>query len=141
MNPFQSLYDYEIFTYTLQQNFPSILISTLIIVQEGPCVATVEGQLIFRTELRLAIRELITFEQGTVQIEDYSYEFWRGNDKFAWYDSQPHPNDASLAGTYPHHKHVQPNIKQNRIPAPNIHFDQPNLLTLIKEIEEFLNSE
>jgi len=41
----------------------------------------------------------------------------------------------SLAETYPHHKHVPPNIKRNRIPAPNMRFDRPNLEELLKEIE------
>ena len=37
--------------------------------------------------------------------------------------------------THPHHKHVPPNIKRNRIPAPEISFGQPNLPFLIEEIE------
>ena len=41
-----------------------------------------------------------------------------------------------LAGTYPHHKHVLPDIKHNRIPAPIIRFEQPNLPALIEEILE-----
>jgi len=41
-----------------------------------------------------------------------------------------------LAATYPHHKHVPPEIKRNRIPAPAIRNDQPNLSALIEEVEE-----
>jgi hypothetical protein len=55
-----------------------------------------------------------------------------------WYDSWPHPNDPSLASTHPHHKHVSPGIKHNRIPAPNMSFTRPNLTVLIEEIERDL---
>jgi hypothetical protein len=55
--------------------------------------------------------------------------------------TQPHPNDPSLASTDPHHKHVPPNIKRNRIPAPQMSFTQPNLPALIQEIEELFKNE
>ena len=35
----------------------------------------------------------------------------------------------------PHHKHIPPNIKHHRIPAPNLSFTCPNLPFLIEEIE------
>jgi len=38
----------------------------------------------------------------------------------------------------PHHKHVPPNIKRHRIPAPGISFTAPNLPFLIEEIEQHL---
>ena len=42
---------------------------------------------------------------------------------------------STLASTFPHHKHIPPDIKHNRIPAPEISFTQPNLPVLIQEIE------
>jgi hypothetical protein len=41
----------------------------------------------------------------------------------------------SLPETYPHHKYVPPDIKHNRVPAPEISFHQPNLRRLIEEID------
>jgi|GEM_PF-4739322 len=35
MNPFSSLREYEHFVYTLQQQFPSITRSTLVVIQRG----------------------------------------------------------------------------------------------------------
>jgi hypothetical protein len=67
-----------------------------------------------------------------------NYEVWEGNSKRYWYDSQPHPNDPTLQSTHPHHKHVHPDIKHNRIPAPSMNFTQPNLPVLIQEIEEMM---
>jgi hypothetical protein len=57
-----------------------------------------------------------------------------------WYDDFPHPNDQTLASTFPHHKPVPPNIKHNRIPAPKISFSRPNLSILIEEIERLIES-
>ena len=52
-----------------------------------------------------------------------------------------HPHIPELASTNPHHKHVPPDIKHNRIPAPGISFEEPNLLFLIQEIERGVLSE
>lgn len=64
------------------------------------------------------------------------HEVIQNAEKLYWYDDFPHPNDPTLASTHPHHKHVTPNIKRNRIPAPDISFDKPNLPQIIHEIEE-----
>ncbi|MEA3309783.1 MAG: hypothetical protein U9Q70_09775 [Chloroflexota bacterium] len=45
MNPFQSLRDYEEYVYTLQQHFPAIQRSTLVVVQRGKRVAVLQGEL------------------------------------------------------------------------------------------------
>ncbi len=75
-----------------------------------------------------------------VVIDWYGYEVWHANKKLYWYDSQPHPNDPTLQSTHPHHKHIPPDIKQNRIPAPEMSFNQPNLSALIHEIEALVES-
>jgi len=54
------------------------------------------------------------------------------------YDSQPHPADSALASTDPHHKHVPPDIKHHRVPAPGLSFNRPNLPLLVQEIERDL---
>jgi hypothetical protein len=51
------------------------------------------------------------------------------------FSSQPHANDPALASTDPHHRHVPPDIKHHRIPAPALTFTSPNLPVLIHEIE------
>ncbi len=134
MKKLQSLREYELFVYTLQEKYPQIRTSTLIVVRDGPAVATLSGELFFDKGYRIFIWEMVTFDDGHFLIEDYGYEFWRNDEKLAWYDSQPHPNDPALAATHPHHKHIPPDIKHNRIPAPNMRFDQPNLPAMIEEI-------
>jgi len=72
-------------------------------------------------------------------LHDYKkYEVWQGNQQLYYYDPQEHPGVASLASTHPHHKHIPPDIKHHRIPAPGLSFDQPNLPFLIREVEENL---
>lgn len=136
MNPFQSLRDYEEFVYTLRKRFPSVQGSTLVVVQRGKQMATPQGEIAFTQGYRITLKERLSFDEGLVVIEDY--ELWRKEDKIAWYDAQPHPDDPALASTHPHHKHISPDIKHHRIPAPNMNFTQPNLPALIQEIEKLL---
>jgi hypothetical protein len=141
VNPFQSLSDYEAFAYTLQQRYPSINRSTLVIARRGQGVATLSGELHFHGGYRLSIYEIFTWDEGPLLIQRYSYEAWQANEKLYWYDPQPHPNEPSLASTDPHHKHIPPDIKHNRIPAPGLRFDEPNLPLLIEEIEALAHSD
>lgn len=110
--------------------------STLAVVRRGALQARVVGELTFAGGHKLVIRERLTSEDGDLRLERYSYEGWYNTDLLYWYDSQPHPNNPALASTHPHHKHVPPDIKHNRIPAPGLTFIEPNLPLLIAEIEQ-----
>ena len=88
----------------------------------------------FSNGIRLRLREELDFDAGL--ITSYGYEVYRGAERLYWYDDFPHPNDPNLVSTFPHHKHVPPDIKHNRIPALEIRFNRPNLPVLIREIEE-----
>lgn len=138
MNPFQSLAEYEKFVYTLAQQFGAIRSSTLVLARRGRGLAILSGDLFFESGYRLSVYELLTWDAGSLLIQNYSYEVWQNAEKVYWYDPQPHPDDPHLAITHPHHKHVLPNIKHNRIPAPGLRFDEPNLPLLIEEIEKNL---
>lgn len=138
MNLFQSLPEYERFIYGLQQLYPSLRRSTLVVVRLGPVTVMVRGEIELVQGIRLIVREQITFESGRGEIMDYGYEVWQGVQQLYWYDSQPHPNNPDLASTHPHHKHVPPDIKHNRIPAPGLSFIKPNFPFLIAEIEQAL---
>jgi hypothetical protein len=135
MTPFQSLREYERFIYTLQQRFPSILRSTLVVAQRGRLFAELTGEIAFADGYRLVVYERLSWDNGPLALEGYSYEAWCGTDKLYGYDSQPHPDDSALADTDPHHKHIPPDIKHHRIPTPDLSFSHPNLPFLIEEIE------
>ena len=138
MNPFRSLRDYEVWIYSLPERFSAISRSTLLLAQRGRQLAELTGEIIFPDGLRLVVYERLTWDAGELLIEGYGYEVWRGSEKLYWYDSQPHPADASLASTDPHHKHIPPDIKHHRVPAPGLSFDRPNLPLLIEEVERDL---
>jgi hypothetical protein len=134
--PFRSSEDYELFLYSLPEAFPSILRSTITFVRRGHSLARVSGEIFFGHEIRLVIVERVIFDRSPLTIDGYGYEVWKGAEKLYWYDPQPHPNEPTLQSSHPHHKHVPPDIKHNRIPAPGLSFSAPNLPFLIQEIEE-----
>lgn len=146
--------DYATYLYDLPNHYPSINGSSLIYISLGAKVGKVMGMVFFDDDIILCVQEFLNFELHI--IEGYGYEVSRSQtkadelpraeeycrasypdkDKLYWYDSFPHPNDPSLASTHPHHKHVPPDIKRNRIPAPDLTFTAPNLPFLIEEIEQ-----
>ena len=131
--------EYEEFIFTLSEQFTSIQFSTLVFQRLEPFSAIVKGELFFRKNIRLRVLEILDFDDDSGFIQRYSYEVYRNDKKLYWYDPFPHPHILELASTEPHHKHVLPDIKHSRIPAPNIKFNQPNLPFLIREAEtEFL---
>lgn len=131
--PITDFHIYGKLIYSLQERYASVRRSTLVLASIGSTLAKLEGQVIFESDVVLDIWELVDFAAG--QIRNYSYEIYQANEKIAWYDPFEHPHIAELASTYPHHKHILPDLKHNRIPAPGISFGQPNLPTLIEEIE------
>lgn len=137
-NPLRTPEDYELFLYTLTEQFPSVRRSTVTFVRVGATLARVSGELHFEQEIRLVVRERILYNRLPAVIDWYGYEVWRGTEKLYWYDSQPHPNDSALQSSHPHHKHIPPDIKHSRIPAPETRFTRPNLPVLIQEIEKLL---
>ena len=137
-DPFRTLQDYEFFLYTLPERFSSIRRSTLTLVRRGHSLARVSGEIFFDQDIRLVVLERLVFDRLPLLIEGYGYEVWQDEEKLYWYDPQPHPNEPSLQSTHPHHKHVPPDIKHNRIAAPGLSFSAPNLPLLIEEIEGLL---
>jgi hypothetical protein len=138
VNPFRSRRSYEDFIYTLPQRFPAIVRTTLVVAQRGARMATLAGEITFQHDYRLVVKERLSFDAEELVIERYGYEVWRGSQQLYWYDSQPHPHDATLAATHPHHKHIPPDIKHHRVLAPGLAFTEPNLPFLIREIEALI---
>ena len=121
--------EFEALIYGLGLTYPAIVASTLRLYSTSALTARVEGEITFSNGLRLRVLEVLDFKNR--EIRQYSYEIYRGSTKIRWYDPQPHPDDATLAATFPHHYHVEPDIKHNRQPAPGLSFSAPNLPTLI----------
>lgn len=131
-NPLAGAESYELLVYSIQQRYPQIKVSTLVLKRVGKMFGEVSGQVFFDNDIRLFVKERLDFKNAV--IKGYSYEVWRATEKLYWYDSQEHPNDPTLASTHPHHKHIDPDIKHHRIPAPGLRFDAPNLSFVIQEV-------
>jgi hypothetical protein len=132
-NPLASIEAYEALIYSLPDVFPHIRMSTLVVASIGPVTAVVRGEVHFGESLYLRVLEVVNFRQR--RIERYGYELWRGTEELWWYDSWPHPDLPDLRSTDLHHKHIPPDIKRHRVPAPGLSFTAPNLPLLIREVE------
>jgi len=132
------LYEYEKYIYSLPSKHPAIKASTLIVKRTSAHSAQIIGTLYFGNELALHVLETVDFLES--KIVDYSYEVFHGIEKLYWYDCWPHPNKPELASTHPHHKHIPPDIKNNRVLAPNLSFTSPNLPFLIEEIQNLAST-
>ena len=132
-NPLKSLSDYSRFVAELFGQ-PNVKSSTVAVWSDSLYTGIAEGEVLFTNGLRLRIREEVDFDAGI--IISYGYEVYRGEERLYWYDDFPHPNDPTLASTTPHHKHIPPDIKHNRIPAPDMSFTRPNLPALIQDIKK-----
>ena len=128
--------DYERWLYAIPETYASVRSSTLRFFTTSATAGVIQGTVFFHSGHELRVTEFVDFAVGDIM--DYGYEVWYDGAKLYWYDPQPHPNDPALASTHPHHKHVPPDIKHNRIPAPGLSFTQPNLPLLIEEIEHDL---
>jgi hypothetical protein len=131
--PLKSLTSYSRFVAELLHR-PSVEHSTVAVWSDSRYTGVAEGEVFFSNGVRLRLREELDFAASL--ITSYGYEIYRGAERLYWYDDFPHPNDPDLASTFPHHKHVPPDIRHHRIPAPGLTFTVPNLPTLIQEIEQ-----
>jgi hypothetical protein len=131
---FPSFEEYCQLVAGLPDRFSSIRASTLAVYTIGPSIAETAGQLTFDAGYVLDVWELLDLANGSIR--SYSYELNCAEERVWWYDPTEHPNDPTLESSYPHHKHVLPDIKHNRIPAPETSFTRPNLPVLIQEIEK-----
>jgi hypothetical protein len=136
-NPLKLLANYSYFVAELLDR-PTVLRSTAVVWSDSPYTGTAEGEVFFSNGFRLRMREELDFDAGL--ITSYGYEVYRGEERLYWYDDFPHPHDPALAVTFPHHQHVPPDIKHNRIPAPEMSFAHPNLPVIIREIENLIGS-
>lgn len=116
-----------------------VIRSTITVWSVSKYTGIAEGEVFLSNEYRLRLREEIDFEEGI--ITSYGYEIYKGEERLYWYDDFPHPNDPSLASTHPHHKHIHPDIKHNRVPAPGIGFTHPNLVQILQEVEGLMENE
>lgn len=106
-NLLQSLNAYSQLVASLL-SVPPALTSTVKVWSTSPYTGIAEGEVQFGHGVRLRMREELDF--AAALIAAYGYEIDRQGERLYWYDDFPHPDDASLASSFPHHKHIPPNI-------------------------------
>jgi hypothetical protein len=130
--PLRSLAAYSRFVAELLHR-PTITASTVAVWSDSPFTGIAEGEVTFTNGRRLRLREEVDFDAGL--IVSYGYEVENRGERLYWYDDFPHPQDGALAATFPHHKHVPPDIRHHRVPAPALSYHRPNLPAILAEIE------
>lgn len=106
-NPLKSLANYSRFVAELLHR-PTVERSTVAVWSDSQYTGIAEGEVFFSNGIRLRLREELDFDASL--IASYGYEAYRGAERLYWYDDFPHPNDPDLTSTFPHHKHVPPDI-------------------------------
>ena len=129
-----SIESYSQVIYVFLDTATTVRSHTIRIYPRGATVGVMEGKIEFDHGVVLRVYERLDFARQ--RIAAYSYEVWQGQQQLYWYDPWEHPDDASLASSFPHHKHVPPGIKHHRVPAPGLSFTRSNLPFLIREIED-----
>jgi hypothetical protein len=131
-----SIQTYSQAIYEFLDTHPHIQHHTIRIYLQGATVGIMEGDVEFEKGVTLYVYERLDFLRQQIML--YSYEVRQYGEKLYWYDPQPHPENPALAHNFPHHKHVPPDIKHHRTPAPGISFTQANLPFLVGEIERMI---
>ena len=130
--PLDGIESYSTFVYALSERHLFVTHSTLTLAPIGATLAKLEGRIECQGGIHLEVWELVDF--ATHRIRTYSYEVYRAGEKVCWYDSWEHPEIPALAATFPHHKHIPPNLRDNRVSAPGISFESPNLDVVLADV-------
>ena len=130
--PLDDIENYSVFVYALAERHKFVTGSTLTLTRIGATLGKLEGRVELQGGIHLDVWELVDFAER--RIRTYSYEVYRGEEKVCWYDSWEHPEIPALASTFPHHKHMPPNLRDNRVPAPGISFASPNLGVVLEDV-------
>jgi hypothetical protein len=137
--PLDDIAAYSTWVYSLAERHPFVNQSTLALAPVGATLAKLEGHIECPAGIRVEAWELIDF--AVRRIRTYSYEVYRRGEKICWHDAWEHPEIPALAPTFPHHKHILPNLRDHRVAAPGIRFDAPNLGIVLEDVrQEWLQS-
>jgi uncharacterized protein DUF6516 len=130
--PLDDIASYSAFVYGLTDRHSFVTNSTLTLAPIGATLAKLEGRIECRDGIHLEIWELIDF--AARRIRTYSYEVYLRNEKICWFDAWEHPEIPELAFTFPHHKHILPDLRNHRVPAPGISFEGSNLDVVLEDV-------
>ena len=130
--PLEDISSYSAYVYAVADRYPFVTGSTLTLALIGATLAKLEGRIDCKAGVHLEVWELVDF--AACRIRTYSYEIYREGEKICWYDAWEHPEIPELAATFPHHKHLPPNLRENRVPAAGVSFESPNLDIVLEDV-------
>ena len=130
--PLDDIGSYSAFVYAPAERHQFVIGWTPAFTPLGATLVKLEGRIELMGGVHLDVWELVDFAER--RIRTYSYEVYRGEEKLSWYDPWEHPEIPALASTFPHHKHVPPNLLDHRVPAPGISFTSPNLDVVLEDV-------
>ena len=131
-SPLDGIASYSAFVYAVAERHSFVTHTALTLAPIGATLAKLEGRIECQGGVHVEVWELIDFRARRIRTD--SYEVYRGDEKLSWYDAWEHPEIPELTATFPHHKHVQPNMRDNRVAAPGIRFDAPNLDVVLADV-------
>lgn len=134
--PLASYAEYVQLIYSLLTDRDSVARHSLAVYMVSQTIGLTRGQIIFRSGHVLHVFEQVDF--AAQRILKYFYELTYQGETLWWYDPMPHPGVESLQSTHPHHRHVPPDVKHHRVPAPKLSFSEPNLPHLVEEVESLI---
>lgn len=132
----RSYAEYARLVYSLLTDRPSVESHTVAVFTVSQTIGMTRGQIAFRSGHVLQVFEQVDFIAH--RIHKYFYELTYHGESLWWYDPMPHPDVPELQSTHPHHKHLAPDMKHHRIPAPGLSFTEPNLPRLLEEAESHI---
>lgn len=135
-SPLASYAQYVRLIYSLLTDRASVASHSLAVYTVSQTIGLTRGQVVFHSGHVLHVFEQVDFVAQ--RILKYFYELTYQGETLWWYDPMPHPGVESLQSTHPHHKHVPPDVKYHRIPAPRLSFSEPNLPHLVEEVESLI---
>ena len=62
-NSLRTSEDYELFLYTITDQFPSVRRSTVTLIRRGATIARVTGEIYFDSNVRLVVRERLDYDR------------------------------------------------------------------------------
>lgn len=135
--PLDDIASYSAWVYSLAERHSCVTASTLALAPIGATLAKLEGRVECHGRFAIDVWELVDFTAH--RIRTCSYEVHRHDEKIGWHDPWPHPEIEALAANFPHHKHVPPDLRHHRVPAPGISFEAPNLDVVLADISRLIS--
>ena len=124
--PFRTTEDYELFLYTIVEQFPSVIRSTLTLVRLGSSLARVSGELFLDGGIRLVVRErLLDMTVHLSLLTGTDTRSGRRTTSCTGMILSLIRTSRSFKAPHPHHKHISSRHQASSYPGPDDELHAP----------------